>query len=134
MEIETLETRLPISEYSRSVDNALAEIDLPALIRKLKFSKEWKEGELNSQVLYNSPGIQIILTALHKGTEVKSFQNSDSVTLQIVEGEIKFRTREDSQLLYKGQAVTLDENIKYSLTTREETVLLLTLIKGSPEH
>ncbi|RPI76078.1 MAG: hypothetical protein EHM47_00750 [Ignavibacteriales bacterium] len=134
MEIEYMDTRQSFSGYNRTINKTLAGFDLPSLIEKMKVSQKWKDGELNTQVLYNSQGIQIVLTALHEGTEVNSFQTSDSVTFQIVEGKIRFRTRKESVFLNKGQALTLDENIKYSLTTREETVLLLTLVKGTPEH
>jgi len=41
-----------------------------------------------------------------------------------------FHTRKESVTLDKGQLLTLHENIKYSLTSKEETVLLLTIASG----
>jgi quercetin dioxygenase-like cupin family protein len=64
---------------------------------------------------------------MHGGTEVKSFQSNDSVTFQIIEGKLRFHVRKDTITLNEGQLMTLDENIKYSLTTQEETVFLLTI-------
>lgn len=127
MEIETLGNRQSFSEKSRSFNTSLAEFDLTSLIENMKDSSSWKDGELKTRVILNSPGRQIVLTIMHEGTEIDSFQTGDSVTFQIVEGRIRFRTRKESVFLNKGQLLTLHENIKYNLTTREETILLLTL-------
>jgi len=127
MEIETTGYGTSFSEYGRSVNSSLFETDLLSLIEKMKNSNSWKRGEIISRVLLNSPDRQILLTALHENTEINSFQRSDSVTFRIVEGKIYFRTRKESAILDEGQVMTLHEHIDYSLTTREETVLLLTL-------
>lgn len=71
-----------------------------------------------------------MLTALHDGTEIQSFQSNDSITFQIIEGKLMFHTRKESVTLDKGQLLTLHENIKYSLTSKE-TVLLLTIASGA---
>jgi len=127
MEIENTGYGTSFSEYGRSVNSSLFETDLPSLIEKMKNSNSWKRGEIISRVLLNSPDRQILLTALHENTEINSFQRSDSVTFRIVEGKIYFRTRKESAILDEGQVMTLHEHIDYSLITREETVLLLTL-------
>jgi quercetin dioxygenase-like cupin family protein len=72
-----------------------------------------------------------MLTALHKGTEIDSFQANDSITFQIIEGKLKFHTRRESVILEKGQSLTLHEKIKYSLLTKEETIYLLTISSGT---
>ena len=82
-------------------------------------------------ILLKSPDKQIVLTALHEGTEINSFQSNDSITFQIIEGKLKFQTRKESVTLNKGQLLTLHENIKYSLTTSEETVFLLTIANST---
>jgi quercetin dioxygenase-like cupin family protein len=105
--------------------------DLPALIEKMKHSNSWAKGELNAMILLKSPDKQIVLTALHEGTEITSFQSNDSITFQIIEGKLKFHTRKESLTLDKGQLLTLHENIKYSLTSREETVFLLTIANSN---
>ena len=102
--------------------------DLPILIEKLKHT--WAKGELNAMILLKRPDKQIVLTALHSGTEISSFQSHDSITLHIIEGKLMFHTREKSILLAKGQILTLNKNIDYKLTSREETVYLLTIAKN----
>jgi len=74
-----------------------------------------------------SPVKQIVLTALHEETEIIFNQSKDAITFQIIEGQLKFQTEDESVMLEKGQLLTLHKNIKYSLTTKEETVFLLTI-------
>lgn len=136
MEIETLKTSLPLTKNSRSSDCTLLGFNLPSLIATMKQSYTWANGELNALILLKSPHKQIVLTAMHKGTEVESFQSNDSITFQIIEGKLKFHIRKDTVTLNEGQLMTLDENIKYSLTTEEETVFLLTISDNvaKPSH
>ena len=117
----------PSPEDNWLLNSSLLTFDLPILIDKMKHSHAWTKGELNSMILLESPDKQILLTTLHEGTVINSFQSNDSITFQIIEGKLKFHTRKGSAILDKSQSLTLHENIKYRLTTREETVLLLTM-------
>ncbi len=100
--------------------------DLPTLIENMKHSQSWKKGSLDAMILLKSPEKQIVLTALHGETEISSYQSNDSITFQILEGKLDFHTKKESVRIDKGQMLTLHENIKYSLTSDEETVFLLT--------
>jgi len=93
----------------------------------MKHSDTWANGELNALILLKSPKKQIILTAMHEGTEIESFQSNEFITFQIIEGRLKFHIRKDTLTLNEGQLMTLDENINYRLSSQEETVFLLTI-------
>ena len=130
MEIETLKVELPHTKNNSSSDYNSSGFNFTSLIATMKQSYTWTNGELNALILLNSPQKQIMLTALHEGTEVKFFQSNDSVTFQIIEGELRFHIRGDTVTLNEGQRITLDEKIKFRFTTREETVFLLTISNG----
>ena len=130
MEKETLNKKPCKSKESCLENSPLCMFDLPILIAKMKLNSNWERGELKAIILIKSPEKQIILTALHEGTEINSFQANDSITLQIIEGKVKFHTRNNSVTLDKGQLLTFHENSKYRLITKEESVLLLTIITG----
>lgn len=127
MVLETLKTNLSHTKDYKSSDCTLLAFDLPSLIATMKQSFTWANGELNALILLKSPRKQIILTAMHQGTEVKSFQSNDSITFQIIEGRLKLHIRKDILNLNEGQVITLDEKIKYRLSSQEETVFLLTI-------
>ena len=131
MEKETLIAKPPLPWNNRSHSASLLTFDLPALIEMMKNSHTWTKGELNAMILLKNPDKQIVLTALHEGTEINSFQSNDSVTFQIIEGKLKLHTRKESVTLDKGQLLTLHENIRYRLISGEETVFLLTIANGT---
>jgi quercetin dioxygenase-like cupin family protein len=131
MKKETLKTKPDLYKDDRSLNDSLRIFDLLILVDKMKNSHTWAEGELNAMILMKNPDKQVVLTALHEGTEINSFQSNDSITFQIIEGKLKFHTRNASVTLDKGQLLTLHENVNYRLTTREETVLLLTIANGN---
>jgi hypothetical protein len=127
MEIETLNTKTRSKRKNQTHIFPDIKSDLASVIENMKHSHSWLNGELISMILLNRADRQILLTALHTKTEVYSFQSKDSVTIQIIEGKLKFYTRKESAILIKGQILTLNEKIEYSLTAIEETVFLLTI-------
>jgi quercetin dioxygenase-like cupin family protein len=127
MELETLQLQRSLSEMKMLINSSVLTFDLPDLINSLKQSPEWVNGELNAKILLNSPEKQIILTALHEKTEINSFQSKESITIQIIEGEMLYHSNKDSMILNTGQLLTLRDNIKYRLTSLEESVFLLTI-------
>lgn len=127
MEIATLKPSSPHTKNYRSSDCTLLAFDLPSLITTMKQSYSWANGELNALILLKSQNKKIILTAMHAETEIKSFQSNESINFQVIEGRLKFHVRKDTITLNKGQVMTLDEKIKYRLSTEEETVFLLTI-------
>jgi hypothetical protein len=108
--------------------NQLFTFDLPDLIRKLKRNDGWDRGELTAMVLLKEPDKQIVLTALHPGTEIRSFQSSDYITLHIIEGTLKFLSSKKSEILGKDQLLTLQDKTRYKLISCEETVFLMTIV------
>ena len=130
MYTEMLDREIPFPEFSMPVDASLLTFDLPDLIDEMKHKHSWEHGELNAKVLLQSKEKQIVLAALHAGTEINSFQSNESISFQIIEGKLMFHTVNESVLLGKDQLLTLHENIDYRLTTEEETVLLLTIANG----
>jgi hypothetical protein len=106
--------------------------DLQGLIETMKQSYTWDKGELNALILLNTPGKQILLTAVHADSEIKSFQSESAITILILEGELRFDSKRSSMILRKDQLLTLNEKIKYKLTTFTETVILLTITRDNP--
>jgi len=124
---ETFKANYLVHKVNTSVHPSLLIFDLPTLVEKIKVNQSWANGELYSMILLKTPDKQIMLTALHDRTEIQSFQSNESITFQIIEGKLTFRTPKESVTLDEGQLLTLHENVKYSLTTEEETVFLLTI-------
>jgi len=102
---------------------------LPDLIRNMKLSNAWIRGGVNSMILLKNTEKNVMLVAMHQGTEIVSYQSNDSITFQIIEGKLEFYTRKTSAAIGMGQVLTLNDKVKYRLTASEETVLLLSIAK-----
>lgn len=123
--------RSPVTRESLADASAPLRHDLPGLIRNMKLSNAWGKGNLNSMILIKNPERNVMLVALHEGTEIISYQSNDSVTFQILEGKMEFNTRKTSAAIGMGQVLTLYDKVKYRLKTCEETVLLMSIAKDS---
>lgn len=131
MDLETFDTECSLPFDKRSLVSLLPTFDLPVLIENMKHSCSWLKGDLSAMILLKSPERQIILTALHDRTEIRSFQSDDSISFQIIEGKLEFKTRKESIILIKGQLLTLHEKKKYMLTTMGKTVFLMAIAKNT---
>jgi quercetin dioxygenase-like cupin family protein len=100
--------------------------DIPSLIEILKQDPSWSKKELSTMVLLKSPVKNIVLTLLPAGTEIKSFQLNDAITYQVLEGKLKFRIRNESVILGKGELLMLKEKTRYQFDSLEESAFLLT--------
>jgi hypothetical protein len=129
MEKTIIRTKPPLYKDNRFLNAKLLNFDLPVLIKKMKRSNSWALGELSTSILLKSPKKQILLTALHESTQIQSFQSNDSVTFHIIEGCLNFYTKNQSVVLEKGQLLTISENIDYRMTSIEDTVFLMTILK-----
>ena len=112
---EISNTKLLVSRNNPTPTQSLLIFDFPTLIDKIKHKNAWANGDLDTIILVKTPTKQIVLTALHGGTEIKSFQSNESINFQIIEGRMRFHTRKESVNLDKGQLLTLQEKIKYFL-------------------
>ncbi len=127
METETLIIKPPRRRIDSTRNGSLSSFNLPAIIAELKHNQTLGDTGLKTRVLFKSQEKQILLTALQEDTEIDSYQANDSITFQVMEGNVRLNTSNNSVTLGKGQLFTLYENTNYKFITQEETVLLLTI-------
>ncbi|HEX2920148.1 MAG TPA: hypothetical protein VHO50_03180 [Bacteroidales bacterium] len=106
---------------------------LKKIISNLKAEKKWTDGELNSVILVNSSSYKVLLTVLHEGSEVITYQANDSITLQIIEGSLLLHLKEEKIALGEGEMITINEKVRYSFDAVEDTAFLLTLVSEEIE-
>jgi hypothetical protein len=96
-------------------------------IDDLKHKNSRETNDVNSMILLNTPGKQMLLTSLHKGVDVYSFQSKDSVTFQVIEGVLRISAGGRCETLNSGQSLALYEKAEYILKALEETMFLITI-------
>ena len=109
------------------LDAPLVSINIPDFIEQLKQEAAWKESDRNTITVFKTNGMRIVLIALHKGAEMATHTANGIISVQVLEGQMKFTADPQTVVLSKGQMLTLHELIPHSVLAIEETVFLLTL-------
>lgn|SRR5690606_4126836 len=111
----------------RIIDASMVSIDLSSLVEQIRQETTWKENDRNAITVFKTKGMRIVLVALHKNAEMKPHTAAGVISVQVLEGQIRFATGQQSAVFKKGQMLTLHENISHSVFAEEESVFLLTL-------
>ena len=114
-------------EGDRLLDATLVEIDLNSFKKQIKEEQAWKEGDRNAITIFKSNGMRLVLIALHTGAELKTHTAPGIISVQVLEGEIIFGTKEKTAKLTEGQMITLHKGVPHSVFANKESTFLLTL-------
>ena len=109
------------------LDAPLVSINIPAFIEQIKQEATWKQSDRNTITVFKTNGMRIVLIALHQGAEMAKHTADGIISLQVLEGQLKFTTDVKSVELSKGQMLALHERIPHSVVAMQETLFLLTL-------
>ncbi|MBS1549999.1 MAG: hypothetical protein JSS94_09085, partial [Bacteroidetes bacterium] len=85
-------------EGDRLLNAPLVEIDLNKFISQVKGEASWADSDRNSITLFKSETMRIVLVGLHANAELKTHTTRSVISVQVLEGEIKFTTEEQSVL------------------------------------
>lgn len=111
----------------RLVDAPLVPIDLPFYLQEIRREKAWVKGPRNAITLFKSELMRIVMIALHADSELPRHTAEGTISVQVLEGHIRFSTDKQAVELEKGQALTLHPDIPHSVHAPVESVFLLTL-------
>lgn len=114
-------------EGDRLLDAPLVQFDLLTFKEQIKREEGWKNNDRNSITVFKTDGMRIVMIALHQDAEMKKHTAPGVISVQVLEGQITFRTEEQSEVLNPGQMVTLHGGIPHHVFANQESVFLLTL-------
>jgi quercetin dioxygenase-like cupin family protein len=116
-------------EGERPIDSELLLIDLPLLIKQIRTEDAWKKNDRNAITAFKTNGLRIVLIAMHAGAEMQTHSAEGIISVQVIDGKIKFNTEQASVNVEEGQLLTLHSGISHSVLAIEETTFLLTMAK-----
>ncbi|WP_432670770.1 cupin domain-containing protein [Flavobacterium sp. SM2513] len=117
----------PRQKETQEVHPPLVTLNLQKHISQLKKGKNWTEGDRNAAVIFKSETMQIMLLGFHSGAELKSHKANGIISVQVIQGKIKFSTEQESAVLEQGEMITLQPNITHRVLSMTESFFLLTL-------
>lgn len=118
-------TERPVGD--RIPDAELVVLNLNKAQEQIKSEPAWFNSDRNAITLFKSEGLRIILMALHTEAELKAHKAPGIITVQVLEGEIKFKTGKQESNLGKDEMLTLHAGITHNVFAIKEAVFLLTI-------
>lgn len=114
------------------LDAPMLTFDLPTLVQQIKSGESWRKGERNAMPLFKTEGMRVVLMALHAGATLSSHRADGPITVQVLEGRIRFSAESQTVTLTQGQMLTLQAGLPHAVDAPEESVFLLTVAPTPP--
>lgn len=114
-------------EGDRILDAPLVVMELENFMSQLRNEPKWNQDDHNSLTIFKSENMRIVLIGLHEGAELKTHTANGIISVQVIEGHIKFTAEQQRVDLQKGQVLALHKNIPHAVLALKETFFLLTL-------
>ena len=114
------------------MDAPLLTFDIPALLAQIKREETWQKGTRNGLTLLKGQGLRVMLVAMRAGTVIQSHQADSPISLQVIEGVLKFSTDRQTVTLRQGRLLTLQTGILHAVEAVGESAFLLTLATETP--
>lgn len=109
------------------VDHLPLLLDLPLFKKQIKEGAAWSKGPRSALTVYKSENLRLVLIALHKNGDLPKHTAPGRISVQVLEGHIRFGTEEKVIELAEGQIVTLKEHVPHDVLALEESLILLTI-------
>lgn len=118
----------PLRPQGERVLNAtLVEMDLNKFIHQIRQETTWKDSDHNSITIFKSDALRIVLIGLHEKSILKTHTANAIISVQVLEGAIKFTAEEQVVSLSKGQMLALQPKVQHSVEAEAESFFLLTV-------
>ncbi len=111
----------------RPLDETLATFELGAALKDLRAEAAFEREGRNAIILHKEALLKVALVAMRAGNEIHSHKAQVPITVQVVEGSIRFNTEQGSRELKKGQLLTLGAGVVHGVKALEDAAFLLTL-------
>lgn len=115
-------------EGERILNAPLVEMNLLEFMNQIKDETTWADSDRNSITIFKSDAMRIVLIGLHENAELKPHKANGTISVQVLEGNIKFTTEQQSTQVGKGQMIVLHENLTHRVNALTESFFLLTLV------
>ena len=112
---------------ARVVGGDLQIADLAQEIERLRSEPEASQRDRNSVLLYKDEELRVLLTVLRQGAQLDEQRADGRFSLHVLEGAVQVDTQGGGAPLVQGQIAAAELTGPWTVTARQDSVLLLTL-------
>ena len=116
-----------MSSINRPLAGPVLAFDLAEQIAALRAEEPYSRSGRAGRTLAKSGRFRLVLTAMASGNVIGTHQADSPMTLQVVQGSLRFRTNGEEYTLSTGQVLFFGPGEAHDITATEESALLLTL-------
>jgi quercetin dioxygenase-like cupin family protein len=109
----------------------LLTIDLNREIEKLRSEGRWQSGH-TAKTLVKYSDFRVVLIVMKTGGRLDKHRTEGRISVQTLDGQIRFTTAERSVELAAGQMLTLEHDIAHDVEGIVDSALLLTIAWPDP--
>ncbi|TCJ16218.1 hypothetical protein E0L93_10320 [Rubrobacter taiwanensis] len=103
--------------------------DTMAALDRLKSEKTYEDHGRSILILANEPSLKLALTAIAAGRRTGERRVAGASTVQVLEGEVRFRVEEERHELSAGGTLVLRGNVSYDAEALSDAAFLHTLVQ-----
>lgn len=104
----------------------LVQFDLQQEIESAEQKKPWPAG-IHARTLFKKRDFRAVLIVMEPGTKMDEHHADGTISVQVIQGQIQFRTPEKALTLSAGNLLMLDASIKHEVEARGPAAFLLTI-------
>jgi quercetin dioxygenase-like cupin family protein len=123
-----------MSSINRPLAGPMLTFRLQEQLRELRSEDAYQRSGRAGRTLAKSGRLRITLVALAEGCVVGTHQADSPMTLQVLEGHIRFRADGAEHDLGEGELLFFGPGDAHDITATRETALLLTLSAVGDDH
>lgn len=116
-----------MSSINRPLAGPMMTFDLQEQIRELRGEESYGRSGRAGRTLAKSGRFRLILTAMAEGNEIGTHQADSPMTLQVVEGHIRYRADGQEHELGEGQILFFGPGDAHDIRATRQTALLITI-------
>jgi quercetin dioxygenase-like cupin family protein len=116
-----------MSSINRPLAGPVLAFDLAEQIAALRGEEPYRRSGRAGRTLAKSGRFRLVLTAMGKGNEIGTHQADSPMTLQVVQGALRFRTNGEEYTLNAGQVLFFGPGEAHDIRATEDSALLLTI-------
>jgi quercetin dioxygenase-like cupin family protein len=103
--------------------------DSASALDRLRGEKAYEEHGRSVLILAQEPSPRLVLTAIAAGRRTGERRVAGASTVQVLEGEVRFRAGEEWHVLYAGGTLVLQGNVSYDAEAMSDAAFLHTLVQ-----
>ncbi len=103
--------------------------DYASIIERLRGKKAYEDHGRSVLILAHEPSPPLVLTVIAAGRRTGERRVAGASTVQVLEGEVRFRAGEERHVLCAGGTLVLQGNVSYDAEAVSDAAFLHTLVQ-----